>query len=74
MFRPECQFSRKLQVPQLLDAFVQVVQPHLGLQLAGTRIHEKDMLHVLGYAALQHNSLEHACLELKQAPSGNRLR
>lgn len=74
MFKPSSQFNRKAQAPQLLDAFVQVVRPHLGLELTGTRISEEDMLYVLGYAALQHNSLEHACLELKRAPSGNRLR
>lgn len=74
MFRPESQFNRKVQVPQLLDAFVELLQPYLGLELEGTRIGEDDMLYVLAYAALQHNSIEHACLELKRAPSGNRLR
>ena len=74
MFKPSSQFNRKTPVPQLLDAFVQMVRPHLSFELTGTRISETDMLYVLGYAALQHNSLEHACLELKGAPSGNRVR
>lgn len=74
MFKPSSQFNRKTPVPQLLDAFVQMVRPYLGLELSSTRISETDMLYVLGYAALEHNSLEHACLELKGAPSGNRVR
>jgi IS4 transposase len=74
MFRPSSQFNRTVRAPQLLDAFVALVQPHLGLTLTNTYIRETDMLYVLGYAALESCSLEHACLELKRAPSGNRLR
>lgn len=66
--------NRVMRTPQVLDAFIEVVRPHLPLTLQGTRITEEDILYVLTHASVHRLSLEAACAELDTAPSANRFR
>ena len=58
----------------MLNAFFQVVRPNLPLDLQHTRITADDILYALGYADVNHLSINSACQVLHDAPSGNRLR
>jgi putative transposase len=51
-----------------------MVRKNLPLDLKNTRITAEDILYVLAYANVHRLSIESACLELQNAPSGNRLR
>jgi hypothetical protein len=66
--------NRVMHRPQVLDAFIEVVRPHLPLALRGTRITEDDILYVLTHASVHRFSLDAACAELDAAPSANRFR
>ena len=66
--------NRVIHSPQVLEAFIEVVRPHLPLALQGTRITEEDILYVLTHASVHRLSLEAACAELDAAPSANRFR
>jgi Transposase DDE domain len=66
--------NRVMRTPQVLDAFIEVVRPHLPLALRGTRITEDDILYVLTHASVHRLSLDAACAELEAAPSANRFR
>ena len=50
------------------------MRPYLPLDLQNTRITAEDIIAVLGYASANRISMDAACNELKEAPSGNRLR
>lgn len=65
------QFVRSLQV---LETLVVLLRRWLPLELKNTRITADDLLYVLSYASTHRTSLETACTELAQAPSGNRFR
>lgn len=66
--------TRGLQSEQARNAFVQVVRPNLPLELQNTRITADDIVYVLAYASVHRLSIASACQELREAPSGNRLR
>jgi putative transposase len=66
--------TRTIRSEQVLNAFVEVVRKNLPLKLQNTRITVEDILYVLAYANVHRLSIESACLELQNAPSGNRLR
>lgn len=66
--------NRILQSPQVLNALIAAVRPHLPLDLQNTRIPAEDIIAVLGYASGNRISMDAACQELKEAPSANRLR
>jgi len=58
----------------VLNAFTQVVRKNLPLELKNTRISREDLIYVLAYANVHRLSIESACQELREAPSGNRMR
>lgn len=74
MLNPKHKTTRTIRSAQVLSAFVMALHSRLSLQLQGTRITEGDILYVLGHASAQQISIEAACNELDEAPSGNRLR
>src|SRR5512139_4051600 len=74
MSKPTIKNNRVLRSPQVLNALIAVVRPHLPLDMRNTRITAEDILAVLGYASANRISTEAACHELQGAPSANRLR
>jgi hypothetical protein len=66
--------NRNLRSQQVLSALIAIVRPYLPLDLQNTRITADDIIAVLGYASANRISMDAACQELKEAPSGNRLR
>jgi putative transposase len=74
MSKSRNQFKRKIDATQVFQALLTLLQSRLLLKLANTRITEADLLEVLAYASAHPTSLETACQELDQAPSGNRVR
>ena len=74
MFKPTTKITRTIRSEQVLSAFIAVVRKNLPLKLRNTRITTEDILYVLAYANVHRLSIESACLELQNAPSGNRLR
>jgi len=74
MSKLNLKITRTIRSEQVLNAFVEVVRKNLPLDLRNTRITAEDILYVLAYANVHRLSIESACLELQNAPSGNRLR
>jgi putative transposase len=74
MSKPTTKITRTIRSEQVLNAFIAVVRKNLPLELRNTRITAEDILYVLAYANVHRLSIESACLELRNAPSGNRLR
>ena len=74
MPKPIAKITRTIRSEQVLNAFMQVVRRNLPLDLKNTRITSDDILYVLAYANTHRLSIESACQELQEAPSGNRLR
>jgi len=74
MSKPTVKITRTIQSKQVLNAFTEVVRKNLPLDLKEYTHHCRRHLHVLGYANVQRLSIESACQELQDAPSGNRLR
>ena len=74
MFKPAIKNNRILRSQQVLNAFITIVRAYLPLDLRNTRITAEDIIAVLGYASVHRVSMDAACHELKEAPSGNRLR
>jgi hypothetical protein len=74
MPKPIAKSTRTIRSEQVLKAFMQVVRRNLPLALKNTRITSDDILYVLAYANTHRLSIESACQELQEAPSGNRLR
>ena len=66
--------NRILRSQQVLNALIAILRPKLPLDLQNTRITAEDIIAVLGYASVHRISMDAACNELKEAPSGNRLR
>jgi molybdopterin biosynthesis enzyme len=64
--------NRILKSQQVLNALIAIVRPYLPLDLRNTRITAEDIIAVLGYASVHRMSMDAACNELKEAPSGNR--
>jgi hypothetical protein len=74
MRKPTVKITRTIRSEQVLIAFVQVVRKNLPLDLKNTRITADDIIYALTYANVHRLSIESACQELQEAPSGNRLR
>jgi len=74
MSKPALKNNRVLQSQQVLKALIAILRPKLPLDLRNTRITAEDIIAVLGYASVHRISMDAACNELKEAPSGNRLR
>lgn len=74
MSKPRRKITRTIRSEQVLNAFMEVVRKNLPLDLKNTRITAEDLLYALGYASVHRLSIESACQELQEAPSGNRLR
>ena len=74
MSKPVLKNNRVLRSQQVLKALIAVLRPYLPLDLQNTRITAEDILAVLSYASVHRISMDAACNELKEAPSGNRLR
>jgi len=74
MSKPISKITRTIRSEQVLNAFVEVVRKNLPLDLKNTRITADDIIYALAYANVHRLSIESACQELQDAPSGNRLR
>lgn len=74
MSKPTCKVTRTIRSEQVLSTFVEVVRKNLPLDLKKTHITCEDIIYALGYANVHRLSIESACQELQDAPSGNRLR
>lgn len=74
MLRPKWDRKTTIDSMQVLNAFCQVMERYVPLELAGTRITPTELWQVLGYASGHASSLEAAATELAGAPSGNRTR
>ena len=74
MSKPTTKITRTIRSEQVLKAFVEVVRKNLPLDLKNTRITTDDIIYALAYANVHRLSIESACKELQDAPSGNRLR
>jgi len=74
MPKPTNEVTRTIRSEQVLNAFIQVVRQNLPLDLQNTRITTEDILYALAYANVHRLSIASTCLELRGAPSGNRLR
>lgn len=74
MFKPTSKSTRTIRSEQVLKAFVEVVRKNMPLEMKNTRITAEDIIYVLGYANVHRLSIEAACQELQEVPSGNRLR
>ena len=74
MPKPTNKVTRTIRSEQVLKAFIEVVKPHLPLDLKNTRISAEDILYALAYANVNRLSIASSCQELEAAPSGNRLR
>jgi hypothetical protein len=74
MSKPALKNNRILRSQQVLSALIAIVRPYLPLDLQNTRITADDIIAVLGYASANRISIDAACQELKEAPSGNCLR
>jgi putative transposase len=74
MSKPSPKITRTIRSEQVLKAFMEVVRKNLPLDLQNTRITAEDIIYGLGYANVHRLSIESACQELQDAPSGNRLR
>lgn len=70
IFKP----NQKIVSTQLTNICVTLMQRYLPLDLQNTRLTAEDVWFVLTYAATQRQTIESACADLPQAPSGNRLR
>lgn len=70
IFKP----NQKIVSTQLTQICVAFMQRYLPLELQNTRLTPDDVWHVLAYAATQRQTIESACADLPDAPSGNRLR
>ena len=74
MPKPTYEVTRTIRSEQVLNAFIKVVRPNLPLDLQNTRITAEEMLYALAYADVHRLSIASTCQELREAPSGNRLR
>ena len=74
MSKPATKITRTIHSEQVLNAFMQVVRKNLPLDLKNTHITAEDIIYVLAYANAHRLSMASACQELREAPSGNRLR
>ncbi len=74
MSRSRSQSNRFFRSEQVLQALLTVVRRYVPLDLQNTRITPEDVLAVLSYASVHRTSIEQACQELAEAPSGNRVR
>ncbi len=74
MSRSRSQSNRFFRSEQVLQALMNILRHYLPLDLQSTHITPEDVLAVLSYASVHRASIEQACQELAEAPSGNRLR
>lgn len=74
MSKPISKITRTIRSEQVLNVFVQVVRKNLPLDLKNTHITADDIIYALAYANVNRLSIASTCQELKNAPSGNRLR
>jgi putative transposase len=74
MSKPTIKVTRTIRSEQVLNAFVEVVRKNLPLDLKNTRIPADDIIYALAYANVHRLSIQSACQQLQEAPSGNRLR
>ena len=74
MRKPSFKPNRIIRAPQVLEAFIALLRPRLPLDLQKTRITADDIWYVLSYASIHRLTVESACTELAEAPSGNRFR
>ena len=59
---------------QLRRAIAEVACPNIALGIVGRELDDDRLWEILGYAAVNQTTIESACQELAQAPSGNTVR
>lgn len=74
MSKPIIKNNRITLSQQVLQTLIYIMRRYLPLELRQTRITAEDIYAVLGYASTNRTSVDAACQELQDAPSGNRLR
>ena len=73
MPKPTLKTDCVIRSPQVLDAFITLLRPHLPLDLQKTRITAAELIAVLAYASVNRTSIDAACAELVAMPLANRL-
>lgn len=66
--------TRPILSTQLREAVLQVVGAHIPLGVSGRDLDDEGVWDILMYASVNHMTIESACQELEQAPSGNTVR
>lgn len=66
--------TRPIISAQLREAVLQVAGEHIPLGINGRDLNEEGVWEILMYASVNQMTIESACQELEQAPSGNTVR
>ena len=74
MSKRQDQDNRCVFSAQLRTAIVEVASRQMPLGIAGRELNDERLWEILGYAAVNRMTIESACHELAQAPSGNTVR
>jgi len=74
MSKRQDQDNRSVFSGQLRRAIVDVASRQMPLGIAGRELDDERLWEILGYAAVNRMTIESACHELAQAPSGNTVR
>ena len=66
--------TRPILSTQLREAALQVAGAHIPLGVSGRDLDDEGVWEILMYASVNQMTIESACQELEQAPSGNTVR
>jgi putative transposase len=74
MTGPKEKDTLEVTAEQVLELTVETLQSHLNLSIAGSKCGTMDVLRLLVAASAERSSIESACHETENSPSGNRVR
>lgn len=74
MSRRTPKHTRPIISAQLREAVLQVAGEHIPLEISGRDLDDEGVWEILMYASVNRMTIESACQELEQAPSGNTVR
>lgn len=74
MSRRTPKHTRPIISAQLREAVLQVAGEHIPLEISGRDLDDEGVWEILMYASVNQMTIESACQELEQAPSGNTVR
>lgn len=74
MSRRPPKHTRPILSTQLREAVLQVASEHIPLGVSGRDLDDEGVWEILMYASVNQMTIESACQELEQAPSGNTVR